>query len=190
MKRSVQVKAGRRAARRSGSWTARLFLVLLAVFLVSGGLLLRNLLRASQERNDYKILAEQVHRAEEALVKAGEEDPPAEDGVLPQYKALWEENQDLAGWLSIEGTAVDYPVMHTPEDEEYYLRRAFDRSSSVSGTPFLADAATFIDYGPKMGVTKCYTMHKEVPPTEEERAAGRRRIQETAVKCLIDQGIW
>ena len=68
MKRSVQVKAGRRAARRSGSWTARLFLVLLAVFLVSGGLLLRNLLRASQERNDYKILAEQVHRAEEALV--------------------------------------------------------------------------------------------------------------------------
>ena len=41
-----------------------------------------------------------------------------------------------------------------------------------------------------MGVTKCYTMHKEVPPTEEERAAGRRRIQETAVKCLIDQGIW
>ena len=155
MKQSVQVKAGRRAARRSGSWTARLFLVLLAVFLVSGGLLLRNLLRASQERNDYKILAEQVHRAEEALVKAGEEDPPAEDGVLPQYKALWEENQDLAGWLSIEGTAVDYPVMHTPEDEEYYLRRAFDRSSSVSGTPFLAadcfvGCGNYIIYGHNM----------------------------------------
>lgn len=65
-----------------------------------------------------------------------------------------------------------------------------DLTIDPSGTPFLADAATFIDYGPKMGVTKCYTMHKEVPPTEEERAAGRRRIQETAVKCLIDQGIW
>lgn len=65
-----------------------------------------------------------------------------------------------------------------------------DLAIDPSGTPFLADAATFIDYGPKMGVTKCYTMHKEVQPTEEERAAGRRHIQEVAVKCLIDQGIW
>ena len=65
-----------------------------------------------------------------------------------------------------------------------------DLTIDPSGTPFLADAATFIDYGPKMGVTKCYTMHKEVQPTEEVRAAGRRHTQEVAVKCLIDQGIW
>ena len=65
-----------------------------------------------------------------------------------------------------------------------------DLTIDPSGTTLLADAATFIDYGPKMGVTKCYTMHKEVQPTEEERAAGRRHIQEVAVKCLIDQGIW
>lgn len=30
-----------------------------------------------------------------------------------------------------------------------------DLTIDPSGTPFLADAATFIDYGPKMGVTKC-----------------------------------
>ena len=65
-----------------------------------------------------------------------------------------------------------------------------DLTIDPSGTPFLADAATFIDYGPKMGVTKCYTMHKEVQPTDEERAAGRRHIQVVAVKCLIDLGIW
>ena len=34
--------------------------------------------------------------------------------------------------------------MHTAQDEEYYLRRAFDRSNSVSGTPFLA-AGCFTD---------------------------------------------
>lgn len=36
--------------------------------------------------------------------------------------------------------------MHTPEEEEYYLRRAFDRSSSISGTPFL-DGDCFIGCG-------------------------------------------
>lgn len=70
-------------------------------------------------------------------------------------RQLWEKNQDLAGWLSIEGTAIDYPVMHTAQDEEYYLRRAFDRSNSVSGTPFLAagcftGCGNYIIYGHNM----------------------------------------
>lgn len=54
----------------------------------------------------------------------------------------------------------------------------------------LADAATFIDYGPKQGVTSNYTLHKDQAPTEEERAAGRRNILETAVRALEAQGIW
>ena len=49
---------------------------------------------------------------EKQIAEAGGGALPTEDGVLPQYQALWEKNQDLAGWLSIEGTAIDYPVMH------------------------------------------------------------------------------
>lgn len=94
-------------------------------------------------------------RMEKQIAEAGGGALPIEDGVLPQYQALWEKNQDLAGWLSIEGTAIDYPVMHTAQDEEYYLRRAFDRSNSVSGTPFLAagcftGCGNYIIYGHNM----------------------------------------
>lgn len=32
---------------------------------------------------------------------------------------------------------MDYPVMYTPQEPEYYLRRAFDKSDSISGVPFL-----------------------------------------------------
>lgn len=126
-------KATRDRHRRSG-----LFLCLLAVFLLSGGLLLRNWLRAEQEREAHAALARQVHAVEAELASQGGGALPTEDGVLPQYQDLWERNEDLAGWVSIPGTAIDYPVMHTPQEEEFYLRRAFDGSASVSGTPFLA----------------------------------------------------
>ena len=47
--------------------------------------------------------------------------------------------------MKIAGTKLDYPVMYTPEEPEYYLHRAFDKSSSVSGVPFLD--GNYIDGG-------------------------------------------
>lgn len=51
--------------------------------------------------------------------------------------ALYARNSDLIGWLRIEGTKIDYPVMQTPGDPEYYLHIDFDKEYSDSGTPFL-----------------------------------------------------
>lgn len=61
-----------------------------------------------------------------------------EKDMLPEYKGLWEKNGDLAGWVSIDGTGIDYPVMWTPDDPEYYLHRNFEREKSYGGTPFAA----------------------------------------------------
>ena len=40
------------------------------------------------------------------------------------YDSLHSQNADYAGWLTVGGTAIDYPVMWTPSEPEYYLRRA------------------------------------------------------------------
>lgn len=56
---------------------------------------------------------------------------------IPSYDVLYEKNQDFIGWLTIEGTSINYPVMYTPDDEEYYLHRSFDKKYSYSGVPFL-----------------------------------------------------
>jgi len=53
------------------------------------------------------------------------------------YAELWEENNDIVGWITVDGTNIDYPVMQTKDDPEYYLRRDFEREYSVSGTPFM-----------------------------------------------------
>lgn len=98
-------------------------------FLLSGGLLLRDQCRAFREQAANRALAQQVHKAEEKPPHdsgSAEDASPAADPRREQYRLLWEQNHDFAGWLSIEGTKIDYPVMFTPEEPEYYLRKAFD----------------------------------------------------------------
>ena len=58
--------------------------------------------------------------------------PPRHD-----LAALATENPDCVGWLTIPDTGIDYPVMHTPDTPEHYLRRDFYGESASAGTPFL-----------------------------------------------------
>lgn len=53
--------------------------------------------------------------------------------MLAEMPRLYEENNDTAGWIYIEGTEVDYPVMYTPEDGEFYLHRTFEKEEDPTG---------------------------------------------------------
>ena len=61
--------------------------------------------------------------------------PPRE--VLPQYATLHAQNPHFFGWVKIDDTPIDYPVMFSPEDPEHYLHRDFFGEYAYSGTPFL-----------------------------------------------------
>ena len=56
-----------------------------------------------------------------------------EDGILLEYAELYAMNPDMAGWLYIEGTKINYPVMHTPGRPDYYLKRNFSGAYSSWG---------------------------------------------------------
>lgn len=53
--------------------------------------------------------------------------------ILPGLKDIYDQNHDTVGWLMIDDTVVDYPVMQTPSDEEYYLERDFQGNYSAYG---------------------------------------------------------
>jgi sortase B len=55
-----------------------------------------------------------------------------------RYAKLYEENKDFVAWINIEGAGINYPVMQTKNDFEYYLRRNFKKEYSRKGTPFLS----------------------------------------------------
>ncbi|MDD6190793.1 MAG: class B sortase [Firmicutes bacterium] len=57
---------------------------------------------------------------------------------------LYEENNDLIGWIKVDNTKIDYPVMQTKSQPEYYLRKDFEKNYSLAGTPFI-DAGSDIE---------------------------------------------
>jgi len=57
--------------------------------------------------------------------------------IIGEYVELYRQNPDIIGWIEIEGTRINYPVMQTKNDPEFYLRRGFDKEYSLSGTPFM-----------------------------------------------------
>ena len=52
-------------------------------------------------------------------------------------ESLIAKNPDCIGWLRVSGTKIDYPVMQTKENPQYYLRRDFNKQYSYLGTPFM-----------------------------------------------------
>lgn len=61
------------------------------------------------------------------------------------FAELSAQNEDYAGWVSIEETAIDYPVMSAdPNDPEFYLTHDFEKKETEFGVPFL-DARCSID---------------------------------------------
>lgn len=113
------------------------FVIALMVFVGAAGTIL-----------DYYITG---WRAEKALTdleqyKVSETEPLVTDKgtVIGEYVKLYEQNPDIIGWIKIEGTNINYPVMQTKNDPEYYLRRGFEKEYSLSGTPFMdADSDIF-----------------------------------------------
>ena len=60
--------------------------------------------------------------------------------VFKKYKKLYKKNNDVIGWVKVDDTPINYPVMFTPKDNEYYLHRNFNKQDDSNGMPFL-DAA-------------------------------------------------
>lgn len=150
--------------RKFGTLWIILIILFACVFCYSGYRLASELILAKNEKNAFAELAEQKRQAASASQSATldvsgnqhqtekpveeaptepyepdeeEDSEPSEPQPLAEYLPFYEMNPDYFGWLTIEGTEVDYPVVYTPDRPEYYLRRAFDGSDSRSGVPFL-----------------------------------------------------
>lgn len=127
----------------------------------------------------YKVfgIVSEAHREKQAFVKLakivesappappaqkepqlGAENPQAESpqAETPSpYAALKEQNPDFFGWLCMEDTQLNYPVMHTPDDPQHYLHRDFEGETSQSGVPFMdascrEDCGNYLIYGHNM----------------------------------------
>ena len=61
------------------------------------------------------------------------EPPPLPELFDNPYQDSFLANEDMAAWLQIPDTDIDYPVMWTPRDENYYLYRDFEGRDNKNG---------------------------------------------------------
>ena len=97
-----------------------------------------------QSAQDFDNLAELV-----ADTTPTPEAPDAEDPEEPvvnseaaylKYEELYNLNNDFIGWISIDGTAIDYPVMQTIGSPYFYLKHSFEKAYSDYGVPYVDEA--------------------------------------------------
>ena len=112
------------------------FCLLLSAAAVLAG---ANIYSELKERQKEKENFATVSRIAEPTVTAAqtESEPTERPAAERNIQALITENADCIGWLSIDGTNISYPIMHTPHDPQKYLRRNFYGKYSQSGVPFL-----------------------------------------------------
>lgn len=122
------------------------FCLLLSAAAVLSGVKIHSELKERQkEKKDFASVAEiaklPMTEAPAESVTDTETETSAEPTEQPvaghNIQALIAVNGDCIGWLSIDGTNISYPVMHTPKEPQKYLRRNFYGKYSQSGVPFL-----------------------------------------------------
>lgn len=57
--------------------------------------------------------------------------------ILEKYANLYKENNDLIGWIKIDNTEINYPVMYTPNDKNFYLYKNWNKEDSKIGLPYI-----------------------------------------------------
>jgi len=58
------------------------------------------------------------------------------DDYLTKFAALWERNEDIAGWIEIAGTKLNYPVVQAKNNTKYH-RADFDGNYNDHGVPYV-----------------------------------------------------
>lgn len=137
-----------------------LMLFFAAIFLVSAGVLAKRAWEDyhQAEQNDYLV---DLVQKEQAQVQR----PPISSGnstyveplsafveiahpvtgepvkVLREYASVYQLNPDMAGWIHIPNTTLNYPVVQKPGEPDYYLHRDFYDNNSRHGTVYAHNQA-------------------------------------------------
>ena len=133
--------------------------LLSALVVISAFMIYRQINTQQKEIKKFDELVEIVEETSGITEETSEEPKNTESleqtTKVRNLKPLFERNDDCIGWICIPGTNINYPVMHTPNNPQKYLRKDFDGNYSQSGVPFLdarcdSESGTAIIYGHNM----------------------------------------
>ena len=111
-----------------------IIILLIALIVISSYFIYKQM----SEENEQELIYKELHE----IIQVNNENN-SKDNLSPNndinLTELYAENNDLIGWIKIDNTSLNYPVMQTKDRPEYYLKRNFNKEYSSYGTPFLAE---------------------------------------------------
>ena len=132
--RAARAKGKRKERHKSDMVYNIAMVVCLVVFLASGGMLVKRYFEDRQAENEFAELQSMIDP--NAATGEGAESNSA------KFAALRDQNSDFIGWIAIEGTNLNFPVMYAPNNKDFYLRHDFSKEYSVYGVPYLDEKTT------------------------------------------------
>lgn len=72
----------------------------------------------------------------ESIAQTVNDNEPNSDN---KYAELYAQNSDFIGWIRIDGTGIDYPVMQSKDDPDFYLKHNFSKEYSRFGIPYMQE---------------------------------------------------
>ena len=121
------MKKGKYAKSKSKRRIIRITLVI--VLIISIAVLLLHLYNLNKEKQDNKNILENIE------IDTAEVTEEKTERML-QLEELQKENQEIIGWIEIEGTNINYPVCQA-EDNSYYLTHNYKKEKATTGALFL-----------------------------------------------------
>ena len=126
-----------------------------------------------------KINGELQNPASDKIIVENIATEEVQNTILAKYESLYRQNSDMIGWIKIEDTNINYPVMQTEiNNPTFYINRNFEKKESISGTPFIDSRCTLkseniIIYSHNM---KNGTMFGELTKYKDEEYYQKHRV--------------
>ena len=111
----------------------KICMILIAVFVAVLGtstyFIIDHYKESNKQAELYGELADLVNAAAQtdAATEPAKQIPYSEEKMLlPELAELYQQNGDLVGWISIADTNINYPVMQSVNEPNFYLKYGFD----------------------------------------------------------------
>lgn len=145
--KEISQKEGENVPQKRAHKGAQVIAIIIAVLLlcVAGFcayLLIHNRQQKAEQKEMFATIAEKVDAAESELgdlEQIGNAEDKRVAQLLEVYRELHGYNADFVGWIRVPGTEINYPVMQSPDESNFYLRRNFEKEYSNLGTPYLQE---------------------------------------------------
>ena len=111
--------------------------IFLLIAIISGFVIYNHFQEAEKQKKLYENLAQIVDDAD----TSSEVNAQTEENVmLPEYAELYKQNNDMVGWIYINDTNINYPVMQSIGKPNFYLKHGFDKSYTDYGCPYVSES--------------------------------------------------